>query len=132
MINMHFHLQVSEINALIAKRGLETGGEVQKYIDSEVLRLSEKYTPKLSSVLSNSGQSNTEVGSGEVRWSTPYARYQYCGKVMIGPAPKTVTDIPLEYHGGGDRKEKWFEAMKAAHREDILRGAAEKAGGRSG
>lgn len=131
MQGMHLNIQMDDTEVIIARRHLQKGGEVQKYIDSEVLRLSEPYIPKLSGVLSNSGTSNTVIGNGEVVYRTPYARYQYYGKVMVGPAPKTVTNKDLKYHGGGARGSKWFERMKAAHKDDILKGAAQIAGGKA-
>lgn len=103
---------------------------VQKYVDSEVLRLSDPYIPMQSGALKLSGSLATDIGSGEVCWNTPYARYQYYGKLMIGNAPKTLTNIDLQYHGGGKRKEKWFERMKIDHKKDIIAGAAKIAGGR--
>ena len=132
MIGMHFKIEFEPHDKILKKRGLGEGGRVQKYIDSEVLRLNKPYTPHDTGELSNSGDSATEVGSGEVSHNTPCARYQYYGKVMVGPPPKTVTDKDLKYQGGGARGAKWFERMKAAHKEDILQGAADIAGGRAG
>lgn len=116
---------------ILGARGMEPGGKVQKFIDSEVLRQSEPYTPHLSGMLSRSGTAMTKIGTGEVRWKTPYARYQYYGKVMVGAAPKIVTNIDLKYYGGGLRGAKWFERMKTDHRDSILKGAAAAAGVRS-
>lgn len=127
MRGMHFSLD--PIPEILARRNLEPYGEVQKYIDSEVLRLSSPYVPHLSGALEKSGNLHTDIGSGEVVWNTPYARYQYYGYVMVGNPPKQVTNIPLKYHGGGLRGKLWFERMKADHKSDIIKGAAEIAGG---
>lgn len=96
---------------------------VQKYVDSEVLRLSDKYTPFKSGFLKKSGILGTDIGSGEVQYIAPYSRYQYHGKVMIGKAPKKVTNKDLQYNGAPQRGAKWFEVMKVNHKEDIFRGA---------
>ena len=128
MKGMEFHLD--PIPKILERRELQDGGKVQRYIDSEVLRLSDPYIPFQSGQLKRSGTLATDIGSGEVNWSTPYARYQYYGKLMIGNAPKTLTNIDLQYHGGGKRKEKWFERMKIDHKKDIIAGAAKIAGGR--
>ncbi len=137
-----FRFQLDGTEDILARRGLNRGGEVQKYVDSEVLRLSEPYTPHLAGVLSKSAQAATEIGSGEVKWNTPYARYLYRGKLMVSPSTgsswakkneqKVLTNIPLSYHGGGKRGRLWFERMKADHRDKIMRGAAKTAGGRAG
>lgn len=129
MIGMHFEMRAPP--EIMRQRGMQDRGAVQKYVDSEVLRLCEPYTPKLSGILSGSGITKTQIGSGEVEWGTLYNRYQYYGKVMVGPAPKTVTSKDLVYHGGGKRGKMWFERMKIDHKDAILRGAAKLAGGKA-
>lgn len=101
----------------------------QMYVDSEVLRLSEAYVPFQSGMLKMSGQLGTVVGSGLVVYNAPYAKYQYYGNVMVGRAPKQLTDRPLTYHGAPKRGKLWFERMKADHKEEILTGARKIAGG---
>ena len=133
-------LQLDRSESILARRGLETGGRAQKYVDSEVLRLSEPYTPHLTGALSKSAQAATVIGSGEIVYNTPYARYLYHGKLMVSPSTgssyarknekKVLTDKLLSYHGGGLRGRLWFERMKADHRDKILQGAAEIAGGK--
>nr|DAH37249.1 MAG TPA: Minor capsid protein [Caudoviricetes sp.] len=127
MKGMHFSLD--PIPEILTRRGFEPYGKVQKYIDSEVLRLSSPYIPHLSGTLEKSGNLHTDVGSGEVIWNTPYARYQYYERVMVGSPPKQVTNIPLKYHGGGLRGGFWFERMKVDHKSEIIAGAAKIAGG---
>ena len=69
------------------------GGIIQTFVDSEYIKDVEKYTPFKMGVLVKSVTINTVVGSGLVIWRTPYARYLYYGKVMVGKAPKKVTGI---------------------------------------
>lgn len=88
----------------------------QKYIDSEVLRLDDPLIPLQTGYLKKSGQLGTKVGSGEVKYIAPYAGYQYYS------TPETRGYDP-------QRGAKWFERMKAAHKEAILRGAQAYAGG---
>jgi hypothetical protein len=95
----------------------------QKFVDSEVLRLCEPYTPLLTSMLIKSGTLGTVIGSGKVSWIAPYARYQYYGKVMVGSKPKTVSDKNLTYHGGGQRGSYWFQRMKETHGKKLIDGA---------
>lgn len=110
--------------------------DCQKYIDSQVLRYNSKYIPFQTGALDRSGLIGTVIGSGEVVYQSPYARYLYYGKVMrdaqgrafYGKAPKHVTDEDLHYHGEPQRGKLWFERMKAAHKEAILKGAAKHFG----
>lgn len=95
----------------------------QKYIDSEVLRLSDPYLPKREGVLRSLGILGTVPGSGEVVWNGPYARYLYYGKVMVGRAPKIVTNKDLQFSGAPMRGAFWFERMKADRQNEILDGA---------
>jgi len=107
--------------------------EAQRFVDSEVLRLCEPYTPFLIGFLVKSGDLGTEIGSGEVAWIAPYARFQYYGKVMIGIESrsayakkgerKVVTEKDLVYHGGGLRGGFWFQRMKEVHGDQIIEGA---------
>jgi len=103
--------------------------EAQKYVDSEVLRLSDPYTPMQTGMLIKLGMLGTIPGSGEVIWNGPYARYLYYGKLMVGRAPKTLTNTDLQFHGAPKRGAFWFERMKADHLAQILAGARLKAGG---
>ena len=102
----------------------------QKFVDSEVLRHSTPYTPMRSSMLIKSGTLGTKIGSGLVQWIAPYARYQYYGKVMVGPAPKVLTERPLTYNGAPQRGAYWFERMKADKGSTIIAGAKKIAGGK--
>lgn len=130
-------VQMDNINTILARRGLEEKGRVQKYIDSEVIRLSDPYTPHLTGALKKSAKTGTDIGSGEVIWNSIYAKFLYYGNVMVSPSTgspwarknekKILTSRPLAYHGGGGKL--WFERMKADHRDKILKGAANIAGG---
>lgn len=82
--------------------------EKQKIIDSEVLRLCAPMVPHRSGTLERSGQISTVIGSGEVKYATPYARYQYYA---------TAQTRSYDPRRGG----MWFERMKTAHKDQILR-----------
>ena len=88
----------------------------QKYVDSEVLRYSDPYTPRDTGMLILSGKLGTVIGSGEVEYLAPYARRLYYGKDM-------------RFRGAPMRGALWFERMKVDHRAAILRGAEQIAKG---
>ena len=94
---------------VVKDHGLDTGGKVQKYIDTQCLQLSEPYIPKDTGALINSGIQNTQIGSGEVKWSTPYARRWYY--------------MPATFQGAPQRGNYWFERMKSQYRDQILKNA---------
>ena len=126
-------------NQLMADRGINNGGRVQKYVDSEVIRRMKPYTPMLSSTLIRSATISTKIGSGEVKQNTPYARYQYYGKLMVsrltGSAyarqgeSKVLTNKNLNYRKiNPNAGAFWFERMKSDHKRAILNGAKKEAG----
>lgn len=83
---------------------LDLGGEIQKMIDSEVLRLCDPLVPFDTGALLDSGISHTKIGSGEVIYQTPYARRQYY--------------IPMTHYEG--RTDYWFEHMKRRGGKDSI------------
>jgi len=89
----------------------------QRFVDSEILRLSEPFVPLQTGMLIKSGILGTDVGSGKVQWIAPYARAQYYGKRK--PGSET----------GPLRGPQWFERMKAQYKQVILDGARRLAGG---
>ena len=90
---------------------------VQEYVDSEVLRLSDPYISLRTSMLKKSGILGTVIGSGTVQWIAPYARKQYYRVGSIGSAT------------GPLRGPQWFKRMKNDHGAQIINGAKKLAGG---
>lgn len=80
----------------------------QQFIDSEVLKRCDPYTPFLTGTLIRSGLLGTELGSGKVKWIVPYARKRY-----YTPAK----------HEAGRRGAFWFERWKAAGGAQLIRDA---------
>jgi len=93
---------------IVKNHNLAVGGRVQCYIDSEVLRLCEPKVPRDTGLLISSGITNTQIGSGEVKYRTPYARRWYYRDANFQGAP--------------ERGNYWFERMKSQYRQSILDG----------
>lgn len=108
-----FTFESASVDEIIKKRGLEAQGFVQQYIDSEVMRHMEPYMPKLTGTMINQMIIPTVIGGGEVVVETPYARAR-----------------SKSARNNGLRGPKFFERMKADHRDDILDGAAKLSGGK--
>lgn len=115
MSNISVQFKMDKISDILGRRGLETKGRVQQFIDSEVLRRSSPYVPHLSGTLEESGPLSTDIGSGEVSWNTPYAGKQYYNNGG---------------RSGGLRGKLWFERMKVDHLDNIVDGAAKIVGGK--
>lgn len=89
----------------------------QKYVDSEILRLSDPYVPMQTGMLKKSGISGTVIGSGKVEYIAPYGRKQYYTNAGRGKEGMNNSGSTK-----GLRGKFWFERMKADHKKEILRG----------
>lgn len=116
---LFFKTLVVDPNKVLREHGLDNRGKVQQFIDSECLRLCDPKIPKDTGALIQSGIMSTNIGSGEVKWSTPYAR-----RVYYHPE--------YNFQEGPGRGAFWFERMKQQHKNVILEGAARIAGGKTG
>lgn len=114
---MGVEVKINSTEELLKARSLENKGKVQKFVDSEVLRLSSPYVPFQTGALEHSGILGTNIGSGEVIYNAPYAADQYY---------KTSTSRSYDPQRGA----KWFERMKIDHKDEILRGAKKISGGK--
>ena len=106
-----FILKAFSINRqqALKKRGLDDGGRVQKYIDSKVLEYCNPKVPEETGALIASGKNHTQIGSGEVKYRTVYARRWYYMPAKFAQAP--------------ERGNHWFHRMKEQHKQHILDGA---------
>lgn len=89
----------------------------QKFVDSEVLRRSEPFTPLLTGTMIKTGILGTDIGSGTVKWIAPYSADQY----YFGRSPGVSKTGPL-------RGRFWFERMKEVFGDRIVRGAKKLVG----
>lgn len=117
---------------ILEKRGLGRNNKAQKFLASEVERLSQPYVP----MSAGSGAhlvNAARVYDDKIIYPGPYAHYQYYGEVMAGRAPKHYTGKPLQYHGAPMRGKEWEKRMMADRKEDICRSLKryiERRGGR--
>ena len=123
---MATRIKVTMTNAeeLARIRGLDKNGRLQKMLTSEIYRRSDAYTPMQSSVL----KSQVDVGSDYVHYRVPHARYQWYGKVMVGPAPRRVTSKDLQYNGSPRRGKEWVLRMWKDHGKAVLQSIAKEGG----
>lgn len=87
----------------------------QVYLDSEVLRTSNKFAPVVTSMLVKSGILGTKPGDGEVAWIAPYAWYQY-------HLENRKTSQNVNPNGGP----YWFERAWSVYGPAIKRGVENK------
>lgn len=75
-------------------------------LDQQVITDSNYYVPLKTSTLQKSAIINTVLGSGEVKWVTPYARRQYYG-----------VNFDHSKQRNPNACARWFEAAKARKME---------------
>ncbi len=116
-MNFNFggRLVLYSMSHITAKRELQENGNVQRFIDNEVIRRCDRRVPVRSHTLVKSAKLHTKIGSGKVVYVTPYAKRQYYTNDGSHQA-ETL------------RKGKWFELMKNAEKKEILEGARKIAG----
>lgn len=140
---MKVKAEIKPVQQILRNHGLQEGGPVQKLVDSECMRYMGDYMPRRQAgELEHMMVTATTIGSGEIDTPGPFAHYLYEGILYVSPttgsawAKKNEIKVPtgkeLTYAGAPMRGKKWFERMKADHKEDILRAAqamANKGGG---
>lgn len=98
---------------------IKPGGEVQVFVDTEIIKHCDPYVPMDTGMLKNSPWLASDIGSGQVIYDTPYAE-------------KTYTTPDLHFQGAPMRGAFWAPRMWADRGDQIMRGAAKIAGGRNG
>lgn len=132
-ITARLDVQISA-DDILAAYGLEKGGRVQRFLDQKIISDCTPYVPASPDrTLEFSAQVTTEIGSGLIIYNTPYARYQYYGKVMTDELGRTWVgagekkpiihdDWPLTYDTAQNplAGSYWFERAKADHLNEWL------------
>lgn len=100
--------------AILERFGLQDHGPVQMAIDRAVIDYSLPYWAWDTGAAANSAYQYTDIGSGEVVWSTPYIEEIYYGIREDG--------APVNYHKDHNPLAGAYpvERMKADHMSDIV------------
>lgn len=112
-------LELDPIQKMLVTQGLEEGGLIQKKLTNEIWKHSEPFTPFRTGNLAHN-----VIMARDGTWFqylSPYARYHWYGKLMIGPAPKKETDIDLTYQGAPMRGPFWVIRMWNDKKDEILK-----------
>lgn len=89
------YVNMQPIGQILERHGLNKGGRVQQFLTMECSKRMTDYMPFRSGALAT--KLKVVTSATEITVYGPYARYQYYGKAMVGPAPKRVTDKDLTY-----------------------------------
>lgn len=131
---MKVEFNISTAETIKRNHGLQEGGPVQRLVDSETMRYMSDYMPRRQAgELEHMMVMATVIGSGQIDIPGPYAHYLHEGILYVSPTTgsawakkdeiKIPTDKELTYAGAPMRGKKWFDRMKADHKDDILEAA---------
>ena len=113
-------VEMKPVNTILTRLGVSKTGDVQRFVTSTINRRITRYMPFRSGALAT--KLKFVKGPTEIEALGPYARYQYYGKVMVGKAPKTVTDRDLKYDKTKNPQAgpHWDRRMMAAEKDQIV------------
>ena len=131
---MKVEFNISTAETIKRNHGLQPGGTVQKLVDGECMRYMGDYMPRRQAgELEHMMVMATVIGSGQIDIPGPYAHYLHEGILYVSPTTgsawakkneiKIPTDQELTYAGAPVRGKKFFDRMKADHKDDILQAA---------
>lgn len=131
---MKVEFNISTAETIKRNHGLQSGGSVQKLVDGECMRYMGDYMPRRQAgELQHMMVMATVIGSGQIDIPGPYAHYLHEGILYVSPTTgsawakkneiKIPTDQELTYAGAPMRGKKFFDRMKADHKDDILQAA---------
>jgi hypothetical protein len=110
MAVLTFSAKVEINEAAIKAKTTDKIKQVQAPLDAMVLADSNYFIPIKTHTLENSSIESTKIGSGEIKWVTPYARRQYYG-----------VNFDHTKQLNPNACAKWFEAAKARWFEKWVR-----------
>ena len=113
---MKVKLIMNPVSRIIRDKGLDASGDAQKFHTQNVLRRIQKYMPYRSGATIKIMIAQTSIQKPEIVLDVPYGKYLFYGKVMVGKAPKRVTDRDLNYTKTKNSKagKRWDLALSAA------------------
>ncbi|MEG0854574.1 MAG: minor capsid protein [Angelakisella sp.] len=114
-------LVMNDINKILRDKGLDSNGKVQSFHTNNVLRRIIKFMPFDTGATIKMTIAQTNINKPEIVTDAPYAKYLFHGKVMVGEAPKQLTDIPLTYshHKNPQAGPYWDRRLVAAEDQVI-------------
>lgn len=91
------YLNLNPINKILKDKGLDANGSAQAFHTNNVMRRIIKYMPYRTGATIKIMIAQTNIRKPYLVLDVLYGKYLYHGKKMVGPAPKSVTDEPLNY-----------------------------------
>lgn len=126
-------VEMKPTSVIKARLGLEPNGKVQKFFTNTCYRYMDKYVPRDTGTLSE----NVTLDADSITYESPYAHYQYIGKLYVDPQTKKGAFYSEDYgfwSRPGVRKEAtnidlihtngfsyWDKHMVSAEMQDVVK-----------
>lgn len=124
--NFNVKVKMNPANKIIKDHGLDKDGRVTRYLRDTVDRLMNPFIPMDNGMLR---RNKTYPSNHEIKYTSPYAHYQYTGKAMVaenGSAwakkgeKKHYSGKKLKYHTSGTGP-KWEKLMLQRRKNDLVK-----------
>lgn len=119
-------VKMNPINRILKDHGLDNNGRVIRFLRDDVDRLMNSFVPMDNGMLR---RNKTYPKNNEIKYTSPYAKYQYYGKLMLTKngaswaklgEKKVLTSKNLKYHTSGTGP-KWNELMMQRRKNDLVK-----------
>ncbi len=119
-------VKINSTNKILKDHGLEQDGRAIRFLRDEADRLMNPYIPMDNGMLR---RNKTYPSNHEIKYISPYAKYQYYGKLMLAKngsswakkgEKKVETSRNLKYHTSGTGP-KWDKLMLQRHKNDLVK-----------
>ena len=119
-------VKMNSVNKILKDHGLNKDGRVTRFLRDDADRLMNPFVPMDNGMLR---RNKTYPSNHEIKYTSPYAKYQYYGKLMLaknGSAwanlgeKKVNTSKDLKYHTSGTGP-KWDKLMLQRREDDLVK-----------
>lgn len=119
-------VKMNPIDRILKDHGLDNNGRVIRFLRDDADRLMNPFVPMDNGMLR---RNKTYPKNNEIKYTSPYAKYQYYGKLMLTKngaswaklgEKKVLTSKNLKYHTSGTGP-KWNELMMQRRKNDLVK-----------
>lgn len=121
-----YKVKMNSVSQIIKDHGINKDGRVTRFMRDTVDRLSNPFIPFDNGMLR---RNKTYPSNHEIKYTSPYAKYQYYGKLMLTKngsswaklgEKKVKTSKNLKYHTSGTGA-KWEQLMLQRKKNNLVK-----------
>ncbi len=119
-------VKMNKTSQILKDHGLDENGRVTRFLRDDADRLMNPFIPMDNGMLR---RLKTYPSNHEIKYTSPYAKYQYYGKLMLAKngsswakkgEKKVLTSRNLKYHTSGTGP-KWDQLMLQRRKNDLIK-----------